>query len=147
MYFFTPDTIAQANKNIEALDSKFGGLLCVLHCLTKNIEENVSYTIDGEKLRKQLSFVFDKEPKDSFDNAKPSYIIFAKDWVSTFFENYIKTRVDLLSCAVFFLRRQGFEREYTKEEVHDKLILLVREAYGSKDEDTLYEVAKTIFKN
>lgn len=119
MYFFTPDTIAQANKNIEALDSKFGGLLCVLHCLTENIEENVSYTIDGEKLRKQLSFVFDKEPKDSFDNAKPSYIIFAKDWVSTFFENYIKTRIDLLSCAVFFLRRQGFEREYTKEEVID----------------------------
>ena len=119
MYFFTPDTIAQANKNIEALDSKFGGLLCVLHCLTENIEENVSYTIDGEKLRKQLSFVFDKEPKDSFDNAKPSYIIFAKEWVSTFFENYIKTRVDLLSCAVFFLRRQGFEREYTKEEVID----------------------------
>ena len=119
MYFFTPDTIAQANKNIEALDSKFGGLLCVLHCLTENIDENVSYTIDGEKLRKQLSFVFDKEPKDSFDNAKPSYIIFAKDWVSTFFENYIKTRVDLLSCAVFFLRRQGFEREYTKEEVID----------------------------
>ena len=119
MYFFTPDTIAQANKNIEALDSKFGGLLCVLHCLTENIEENVSYTIDGEKLRKQLSFVFDKEPKDSFDNAKPSYIIFAKDWASTFFENYIKTRVDLLSCAVFFLRRQGFEREYTKEEVID----------------------------
>lgn len=119
MYFFTPDTIAQANKNIEALDSKFGGLLCVLHCLTENIEENVSYTIGGEKLRKQLSFVFDKEPKDSFDNAKPSYIIFAKEWVSTFFENYIKTRVDLLSCAVFFLRRQGFEREYTKEEVID----------------------------
>ena len=119
MYFFTPDTIAQANKNIEALDSKFGGLLCVLHCLTENIEENVSYTIDGEKLRRQLSFVFDKEPKDSFDNAKPSYIIFAKEWVSTFFENYIKTRVDLLSCAVFFLRRQGFEREYTKEEVID----------------------------
>ena len=37
--------------------------------------------------------------------------------------------------------------EYTKEEVHDKLILLVREAYGSKDEDSLYEVAKTIFRN
>ena len=119
MYFFAPDTIAQANKNIEALDSKFGGLLCVLHCLTENIEENISYTIDGEKLRKQLSFVFDKEPRDSFDNAKPSYIIFAKDWVSTFFENCIKNKVDLLSCAVFFLRRQGFEREYTKEEVID----------------------------
>ena len=37
--------------------------------------------------------------------------------------------------------------EYTKEDVHDKLILLVREAYGSKDEDSLYEVAKTIFKD
>ena len=122
MYFFTPDTIAQANKNIKTLDSKFGGLLCVLHCLTENIEENVSYTIDGEKLRKQLSFVFDKEPRDSFDNAKPSYIIFAKDWVSTFFDNCIKNKVDLLSCAVFFLRRQGFEREYTKEEVIDFFI-------------------------
>ena len=37
--------------------------------------------------------------------------------------------------------------KYTKEEVHDKLIILVREAYGSKDEDSLYEVAKTIFKD
>lgn len=117
MYFFTSDTIVQANKNVESLDSKFGGLLCVLHCLTENIEENVSYTIDGEKLRKQLSFVFDKEPRDSFDNAKSSYIIFAKDWVSTFFDNCIKSKVDLLSCAVFFLRRQGFEREYTKDEI------------------------------
>ena len=91
MYFLTPDTIVQANQNIKALDSKMGGLLCVLHCLTEDIEENVSYTIDGEKLRKQLSVVFDKEPRESFDNAKPSYIIFAKDWVSTFFETYIKT--------------------------------------------------------
>lgn len=122
MYFFTSDTIAQANENIKNLDSKFGGLLCVLHSLTGNLEENVSYTIDGEKLRKQLSFVFDKEPRDSFDNAKPSYIIFAKDWVSTFFENCIKNKADLLSCAVFFLRRQGFEREYTREEVIDLFI-------------------------
>ena len=76
MYCFTSDTIVQANKNIEALDSKFGGLLCVLRCLTENIEENVSYTIDGEKLRKQLSLVFDKDPRDSFENAKSSYIIF-----------------------------------------------------------------------
>ena len=37
--------------------------------------------------------------------------------------------------------------EYTKEEAHDKLILLVREAFGSKDEDSLYEVAKTIFRD
>ena len=67
MYFFTSDTIVKANKNIKNLDPKIGGLLCVLHCLTENIEENVSYEINGEKLRKQLSFVFDKDPKDSFE--------------------------------------------------------------------------------
>ena len=42
MYYFTPDVIVRANKNIENLDSKTGGLLCVLHCLMNEIEENVS---------------------------------------------------------------------------------------------------------
>ena len=56
----------------------------MLRCLTENIEENVSYTINGEQLRRQLSLVFDKEPKDAFDGAKPSYIIFAKGWVYQF---------------------------------------------------------------
>lgn len=119
MYFFTPETIVQANKNIEAIDPKIGGILCILHCLSENIEENISYTIDGQKLRKQLSMVFDKELKDSFDNAKPSYIIFAKNWISTFFNNHIKNKIDLLSCAVFFLRRQAFESELNKEEIID----------------------------
>lgn len=122
MYYFTPDTIAQANRNIETLDGKAGGLICVLSCLMENIDENISYTIDGKKLRKQLSMVFDKEPKDTFDNVKSNYIIFAKGWATTFFNNYIKNRVDLLSCAVFFLRRYGFEREFTKEEVIDTFI-------------------------
>ena len=122
MYYFTPETIAQANKNIEALDPKVGGLLCVLSCLEEDIKENVSYTVDGENLRKQLSFSFDKEHKDSFDWAKPSYIIFAKNWVATFFDNFLRNKVDLLSCAVFFLRRQGFEREYSKEEVIDYFV-------------------------
>lgn len=119
MYYFTADTIAQANKNIESLDPKVGGLLCILHCLEEDIQENVSYTVNGELLRRQLSFVFDKEPKDSFDNAKSSYIIFAKKWASTFFDNYIKEKVDLLSCAIFFLRRQGFGKKLTNEEVTD----------------------------
>ena len=38
-------------------------------------------------------------------------------------------------------------QEYTKEELHDKLILFVREVYGEKDEDVLYEKAKKIFLN
>lgn len=122
MYYFTADTIDQANEKIKTLDAKAGGLFCILHCLTDNLLENVSYTINGEMLRKQLSFVFDKESKVSFDNSKASYIIFAKDWSDTFFTNYIKNKIDLLSCAIFFLRRYGFEREFTKEEVIDTFI-------------------------
>ncbi len=122
MYFFTSDTIVKANEYIKSLDPKIGGLLCVLHCLTENIEENISYEISGEELRKQLSIVFDKEPKESFENAKCSHIIFAKNWTSTFFDKFIKNRVDLLSCAVFFLRRLGFEKECTKEEIIDIFI-------------------------
>lgn len=122
MYYLTPDTIAQANKNINTLDSKAGGLLCVLSCLTKKIEENRSYTINGENLRRQLSFVFDRTPKKYFDNHKPIYIIFAVDWYATFFKKYIKDKIDLLSCAVFFLRRYGFEHELTKEELIDTFI-------------------------
>lgn len=122
MYYFTSDTITQANKQISALDAKAGGLLCILHCLTENIEENISYTIDGKRLRSQLSLVFDKEPKGSFENVKSSYIIFAKDWAESFFKRYIKNKVDLLACSVFFLRRYGFEKEYTEEEVIDTFI-------------------------
>ena len=122
MYYFTADTINVANENIKTLDAKTGGLFCILHCLTENIAENISYTINGEMLRKQLSFVFDKDSKDTFDNSKPSFIIFAKEWPYTFFSNYIKNKIDLLSCAVFFLRRYGFERELTKEEVIDMFI-------------------------
>lgn len=122
MYYFTSDTIAQANKQISELDAKAGGLLCILHCLTENIEENISYTIDGKRLRSQLSLVFDKEPKSSFENVKSSYIIFAKDWVESFFKRYIKNKIDILACSVFFLRRHGFEKECTEEEVIDIFI-------------------------
>lgn len=122
MYYFTSDTISQANKQIATLDAKVGGLLCILHCISENIEENISYTIDGKKLRSQLSFVFDKEPKSSFENVKSSYIIFAKDWSESFFKRYIKNKVDLLACSIFFLRRYGFEKECTEEEVIDIFI-------------------------
>jgi len=73
MYFFTPDTIFKANENIKTLAPKVGGLLCILHCLMENIEENISYEIDGQKLHKQLCLVFDKDTKDSFKNAKSNY--------------------------------------------------------------------------
>lgn len=122
MYYFTPDVIAQANNQINSLDAKVGGLFCILHCLNERVEDNISYTIDGDKLRRQLSTVFDREPKDSYKGMKPSYIIFAKEWITTFFGRYIKNKIDLLACAVFFLRRNGFEIEATEEEVIDTFI-------------------------
>ena len=122
MYYFTPDTIAEANEQISSIDAKIGGLLCILSCLDEEIEENLNYTINGPLLRKRLSIVFDKAPKEQFDNAKSSYIIFAKNWGTTFFNHYIKNKIDLTACAVFFLRRHGFEREYNAEEVIDTFV-------------------------
>ena len=75
MYYLTSDVIKQANDNIKKLDSKVGGLFCILSCLDEVIEENKSYTIEGRLLRKQLRFVFDKVFESPSDNAKPSYII------------------------------------------------------------------------
>jgi len=69
-----------------------------------------------------LSVVFDKAPKGSFENVKSSYIIFATGWADSFFQRYIKNKIDLLACSVFFLRRHGFESEYTEEEVIDTFI-------------------------
>lgn len=122
MYYFTPDTIAEANEKITSIDPKIGGLLCILSCLNGEIEENSNYTINGPLLRKKLSTVFDKTPKQNFDNAKSSYIIFAKDWGTTFFNHYIKNKIDLTACAVFFLRRNGFEREYEEDEVIETFV-------------------------
>lgn len=122
MYYLTSDVIKQANDNIKKLDAKVGGLLCILSCLDEIIEENKSYTIDGRILRKQLRFVFDKVFESPSDNAKPSYIIFAVNWYDTFFKKYIKEKIDLLSCAVFFLRRHTFERELTNKELIDTFV-------------------------
>lgn len=117
MYYFTPATVAQANRQLTSLDAKVGGLFCILSCLNGDIEENVNYEINGTVLRRQLSTVFDKEPRDTFDNVKSSYVIFAKNWSNNFFNRYIKNKVDLIACAVFFLRRKGFESELTEDEI------------------------------
>ncbi len=122
MYYFTPATIAQANNQISSLDAKVGGLLCILSCLDGDINENVNYEINGTLLRRQLSMVFDKTPRDTFDNVRSSYIIFARNWSTTFFNRYIRNRIDLTACAVFFLRRKGFERELTEDEIIDIFI-------------------------
>ena len=121
-YYLTPETIKKANDNLKALDSKFGGLLCILHCIPDEVEENRSYEINGSELRKELTFVFDKDPKDSFDTYKSSFIIFAKEWAMTFFSSVIKNKIDLLSCAVFFLRRFEFKHEATKDEISEIFI-------------------------
>lgn len=122
MYSFTADTIYEAYINLKNLDAKVGGLFSILSCLDENIIENQSYRINGEELRKTLSFVFDKEQKKEFPNSQDNYIIFAKNWEKTFFENEIKTKIDLLSCSVFFLRRNLFDSEKTIEEIENIFI-------------------------
>jgi len=121
-FYLTSETIKNANDNIRDLDSKVGGLLCILHCINEPIEDNKTYEINGNLLRRELSFVFDKEPKDSFDSNRSSFIIFAIGWERTFFDNIIKNQIDLLSCAIFFLRRYEFDHEATKEEIIDIFI-------------------------
>lgn len=117
MYNFTPETIYSAWKNLKALDSKVGGLFCILACAEENITVNKTYEINGAKLREKLSYVFDWKYRYDFADAKPSFVIFAKNWEKTFFKNDIKNQIDILSCAVFFLRRFQFSQQPTKKEI------------------------------
>lgn len=117
MFSFNSDTIYNAWKNLNLLDAKIGGMFCILSCIDEEIVPNISYKIDGVKLRQKLSYVFDKEYKFNFSTQQANYIIFAKNWFVTFFANEIKNKIDLLSCAVFFLRRHNFEKIMTSQEI------------------------------
>ncbi len=117
MFSFNSDTIYNAWKNLNLLDAKIGGMFCILSCIDEEIVPNISYKIDGVKLRQKLSYVFDKEYKYNFSTQQANYIIFAKNWFVTFFANEIKNKIDLLSCAVFFLRRHNFEKKMTSQEI------------------------------
>lgn len=117
MFSFDSETIYKAWRNLNSLDAKVGGMFCILSCINEEIVPNKSYKIDGLKLRQQLSYVFDKEYKINFSTQQANYIIFAKNWFVTFFENEIRNRIDLLSCAVFFLRRHNFENPATSDDI------------------------------
>lgn len=101
MVSFDSKTIYNAWKNLNHLDAKIGGMFCILSCINEEIVPNKSYKIDGIKLRQQLSYVFDKEYKSNFSKQQENYIIFAKNWFTTFFENEIKNKIDLLSWRYF----------------------------------------------
>lgn len=124
MVSFDSKTIYNAWKNLNHLDAKIGGMFCILSCINEEIVPNKSYKIDGIKLRQQLSYVFDKEYKSNFSKQQENYIIFAKNWFTTFFENEIKNKIDLLSCAVFFLRRRNFENPVTSDDVVNNFLHL-----------------------
>ena len=117
MFSFDSETIYKAWRNLNSLDAKVGGMFCILSCINEEIVPNKSYKIDGLKLRQQLSYVFDKEYKINFSTQQANYIIFAKNWFVTFFENEIRNRIDLLSCAVFFLRRHNFENPAKSDDI------------------------------
>ena len=77
MFSFTPETIYSAWLNLKDFDAKVGGLFCILACTEKDIAVNKTYEINGSKLRERLSYVFDWEYRSDFNDARPSYVIFA----------------------------------------------------------------------
>ena len=42
--------------------------------------------------------------------------------MTPFLRSILKKKIDLLSCAVFFLRRHTFERELTNKELIDTFV-------------------------
>jgi len=122
MFSFDSVTIFNAWKNLNSVDAKVGGLFCILSCIDGNIIANKSYQIDGAKLRERLSFVFDKEYKNDFSTQQSNYIVFARRWHHNFFNDEIKNKIDLLSCAVFFLRRENFTTKKTNQEIIEEFL-------------------------
>src|SRR5574344_2076569 len=122
MYNFTPETIRKAYSQLHDLPSQVGGIICVKSVIPTNVQELVSYEINSEILKKQLSFVFDKTYTNSFGPSSNKYIIFAKNWVNTFFSEFIKKKINILACSIFFLRRQSFEGKPTEADLIDSFL-------------------------
>lgn len=122
MYSFTPECIFNASKNLTNLDDKVGGLICILSTIESHLVSNKIYKIDLTKLKFSLQKVFDISLQNMNSNDECWYIVLSKNWINNFFEKIIKDKIDLLSLAVFFLRRNSFETEFSEKEILDLFI-------------------------
>ncbi len=117
MFSFSSNTILTACNNLNNCPAQVGGIISILSILDTKIEPLKTYSINSKKLKLKLSKVFDNIPKIDFTEADPKFIVFSNNWENHFFETIIKERIDLLSIAIFFLRRNSFEQHKSADEI------------------------------
>ena len=135
MYSFSAETIFNAFKNLTGADNKIGGLFCILKNIGKDIKSSAVYQIPVDKVKASLNEVFDFD-KASYEKNDSWFIVFSKNWEKRFFDSVVKQKIDLLSCAVFFLRRCSFEDEIS----NDEIIELFLENFNLKNYKDLFFV-------
>lgn len=117
MYNFTPQCIFSAYKNLNGLDDKIGGLICILSVLEANIVSNKVYRVNLRKFKLTLQEIFDISREILNINEENWFIVFSKNWKNIFFSKIIKNKIDILSLAIFFLRRTSFENKINQNEL------------------------------
>lgn len=122
MYSFTSECILNASKNLANIDDKVGGLICILSTIETHLVSNKIYKINLTKLKFYLQKTFDISIQSINSNNEYWYIVLSKNWINSFFEKIIKDKIDLLSLAVFFLRRNSFDTELSEKEILDLFI-------------------------
>ena len=137
MFSFSSKTISDAYNNLISCPAQVGGVLSIVSLLGPNIKPLTSYSLNNRNLKLKLSKVFDKIPKTDFDEAEPKYIIFSNNWEKHFFENIVKEKIDLLSMAIFFLRRNIFSSKLTPDEVVE--LFKQENSISSEIEDSWFE--------
>lgn len=117
MYNFTPQCIFSAYKKLNGFDDKIGGLICILSVLEANIVSNKVYRVNLRKLKLTLQEIFDISKETLNINEENWFIVFSKNWRNIFFSKIIKNKIDILSLAIFFLRRTSFENKINQNEL------------------------------
>lgn len=123
MFSFSSQTILAACNNLNKCPAQIGGIISILSLIDKTVVPLTTYLLDSKKLKVKLSYVFDKTPKHDFkDEEESKYIVFSNNWENVFFESMIKEKIDLLSIAIFFLRRTAFSQKITADEIITQFI-------------------------
>lgn len=122
MFHFSSETILTACNNLNNCPAQVGGIISIISVLSSTIEPLTTYTINNRKLKLKLSEVFDNNPKNDFQEAEAKYIVFSNDWETHFFDTIIKDKIDLLSIAIFFMRRKSFATKFSSHDVIEQFI-------------------------
>ena len=117
MYNFSSQTIELAYSKLKNISDKFGGLICILSQLPEDIEPNICYEINVRGLKQVLNSVFDLESKEILETTDKWYIVFAKNWQKTFYDLFIREKIDIKAFSIFFFRRYKFYEKLSLNEI------------------------------